>query len=586
MPLILYAYWLFGVVSSYLTHLESEAIGHLYHNLNGANWNCTLNLTQINSSNHYIKDQCGFVFNLSNETIPMLQTVTEIQLTYDVNVIGTLPSSISAFTNLKSLILIDVAIVGTIPDSVCDLPNLYKFLIEDVNFTGALPNCITDAWPNLSIFYLSGTPQLYLDNINGTLGCEWEYLQQFNLDTVDYNGHLSECISTHYLSWFQLAQLPHLSGTLPSNIIYNTTKLEIFALFVLPSLEGTLDDGLTVLIENNQLLSGLAIEHIHIYAPIPDNICNLNNLKELFWLENESKFSYIIPECFGQNFTEMVFFWIGGQSFNGIIPDSICSMNQLLGFFLVETNIGGTIPSCLSNLTDLVFLQIENNMNLKGEIIEFNSNRTQLIVVTNNSLDHSFSDKFILSSYPALQYVALHENNFIDIDISYLLHKLFLYSPKLQLFSVYNNMYIGGTIPDFDKDIYLDSMRIFAAHNCDIYGSLPNHLHFGRNLTNSMILSAITLYNNRLSSEIPAQMMLQSNVTPVIIYGNLLSITDNKEHLKWMNNSLFINTNLYIDQIEQIKHWIVLIFCICLISMLLLQRFYQCYKRNCFKTET
>eukprot|EP01084_Bolivina_argentea_P040995 75640_1 len=571
---VIYGCYLLSITSSYLLPRDFNVINDLYTHLNGNNWLCQLNITQLNNTNKHISDQCGF--NFTNSTI---QTIQKIELSDDENINGTLPSSISNLTNLISLHLENVAIYGSIPNTICNLVHLEVFHIYDTYLEGEIPDCMITNLSNLSTFYLSVMPRLHLNDTGAQLGCYWNNLKTFNLVYINYTGIIPNCISTQYLRWFQLSDLPGLHGTLPSSIIYNTTTLELVSLVWLPALSGTIDDAIFV---NNKLLNAIYMEYIPMISmPIPDVICNLTNLLEFFWYGDANNFRSTIPSCFGQNFEKMLFFLISGSAFYGTIPKSICLMDQLLGFFLLDTYIDGTIPNCVSNFTNLIFIDIEDNMHLKGNIIDFNSNKTQLIVMTNNSFENSFSDKFVLPSYPQLQYVALHENNFADKDISDLLKKLFLYSPLLTAFSVYNNKNIGGTIPDFTHDVYLNFMQIFAVHNCDIYGSLPKRLHFGNNVT----LSAITLYNNRLSSDIPTDLMLQSNVTPVIIYGNLFSITGDKNDIKWMNNSLFINTNLFVDETTQITNWCVLIFCGVIVVFSMLQKLYQCYQSDCFKMQ-
>eukprot|EP01084_Bolivina_argentea_P200702 343172_1 len=577
----------FQRVLSYLERSEINAIYDIYHNLNGPNWNCRLNLSQINNTNLHIPDQCGFYFdsfNDSNDTESVPQFVIKIKLYDDHNINGTIPSSIAQFTHIQEIFLADISLSGSIPSAICTLTDLDQFILEYLDLEGDIPACMMTEL-DLSAFCLDNTPALFMNQTTAELMCNWNNLGLFILVAMNFTASIPHCLATNSLYWLELGELPNLYGSIPHNIIYNTTQLRNFELFYLNNLSGTIND---IIFANNPSLYSVDLEYISISVPIPDIICNLTYLSEFFWSGSSDYFQSTIPSCFGNNFTSLKFFSISGSAFYSTLPESICNMNRrLLGFFLVDTFINGTLPKCLSNFTDLVFLDVENNINLRGEIPHFNSNKTQLLVITNNSLEYSFSDKFTLSGYPNLQYVALHENNFND-DISHLLQKLFIYSPNLKVFSSYNNNNIRGTIPDFKKDVYLDVMQIFATHNCDIYGSLPQKVHFGRNLSDhdTTVVSAITLYNNRLSSDIPPHLMLQSNLTPVVIYGNLLSITNNKNELKWMNNSRFINTNLYVDSTTNIKNWSVLIVCIIIVTILIVQKLYQCYIRSCFKSKT
>ena len=83
----------------------------------------------------------------------------------------------------------------------------------------------------------------------------------------------------------------------------------------------------------------------------------------------------------------------------------------------------------------------------------------------------------------------MNDNNLYDNNITGLLQKLFLHSLNLQFLALFGNTKISGQIPDFDinadrYDVYdsgvvLKRLQYFAAHDCDLYGSLPKNVHIG-----------------------------------------------------------------------------------------------------------
>eukprot|EP01084_Bolivina_argentea_P255663 430136_1 len=280
----------------------------------------------------------------------------------------------------------------------------------------------------------------------------------------------------------------------------------------MPKLSGKIND---TFYKNNQYIYDLTLYNTAISSPISPFICNLTNLKYFIWKNDIiNPVQTELPVCFGLNTNKMELVNIQGANIIGYVTSNMCLMTKLQFWGFKNTSLSGTIPVCMHNLVNLIYVSIVANTNIKGEIFNLTSTNLKMIQMHNNSFSGGLSDKFVLSSYPWLQVVTFNNNNFNENDISVLLKKLFLYSSKLQVLSLYGNTKISGTLPHFEHDVYLNQLQILALHDLDIFGTLPSNVYLGYGLNNdndTNLSSAITLYSNRLSSSIPTNLMDHKN---------------------------------------------------------------------------
>lgn len=67
-----------------------------------------------------------------------------------------------------------------------------------------------------------------------------------------------------------------------------------------------------------------------------------------------------------------------GEQVQGILPESIAEFRQLTSLSMVETHIRGVLPAIMGTMSKLVYLWLDHNPHLGGEIPVTMLNMTQL----------------------------------------------------------------------------------------------------------------------------------------------------------------------------------------------------------------
>eukprot|EP01084_Bolivina_argentea_P259669 438219_1 len=94
-------------------------------------------------------------------------------------------------------------------------------------------------------------------------------------------------------------------------------------------------------------------------------------------------------------------------------------------------------------------------------------------------------------------------------------------------------------------------------HQLDIGGVLPNNVYFGNE---NISLFVISIYDNKLSSNLPKYLINTNKTKPVVLTGNLFTIYNKNDIPKWMIHSNFTDANqLYLDNMSILKNWIITI---------------------------
>ena len=561
-----FLFWIILIVDSYLPDQQLTAIYDFYDSLNGNQWTiCQWNLTFLTISDDLPSYYCGLeidsddVGNDTNDTYHY-HTVIGIYMAdiypSPMNLNGTIPDSIDLLTDLEVFLIYGQPLLsGPIPSSFCDLKEIWRFALWDVNIE-YVPTCV-GANPNLIYFSLWQSRNISISDSIFTTLCSYApnlvYLELSNV--LLFTGEINQCIGNDLLRLENLVfqQLVRLKSTLPSSFS-NFTNLVQLQLIHLPGLYGSLPPGIFI---NNPNLNQIYIEFTNLNGSIP-SICN-NLYTQYIAIWNNHNLIWKIPQCVA-NMTNLIeFIAVGSPTINGKIPE-ICGLQKLQVLYISQTSISGTIPHCLFSLQHLQYIGLNDN-NLNGVMPPLNNSNILSLTLHKNVLEGSISDVLVLTDgYPYLEIITFHANQIYDEDISQSLKLLFLYSHNLQAVTMYGNQYIGGNIPIFEKQVYLDNFHVLAAQNLDIGGRLPNNLYLGANVTEKK--TVIALYNNRLCSDIPMNMVhsnQHNNSKLVIISGNFFSVKSN-DIPNWMKSSKFVSAEqLYLTRFDHIKSWIVLI---------------------------
>jgi len=257
-------------------------------------------------------------------------TCTEEQRIFSIsmvknNLTGTLPSELSALSNLEEINLGQNKLNGTIPSSFSDFSLLKELRLSSNLFHGSIPS---------KIFNLNNLIVLRLENnaLTGTIPTG--ITQSQSLDTIDLSNN-------------------QLSGTIPGNF-NNILRLKgIF--FQSNQLTGTIPETFSRLAPS---LKSLNIESNKLDGKIPITIGDCKRLRDL-WISNNT-LSGTVPSEIGR-MMDLELLNAANNKLTGGIPTEIGQLSRLKSLQFTDNELNGTIPSELGRLKDLTKVDLEVN---------------------------------------------------------------------------------------------------------------------------------------------------------------------------------------------------------------------------------
>ncbi|KAM3714949.1 hypothetical protein ACJW31_01G372100 [Castanea mollissima] len=293
---------------------------------------------------------------LSSE-ISQLSELQTLDLSYNKNITGPLPSSIGNLMNLINVNLIGCSFYGSIPDTIGNLQKLITLSLNNNSFSGHIPTSIGRLsnlyWLDLAENQLEGPLPVSDGNTPG-------------LDMLVKAKHL--LLSSNFLT----GNIPETLGSM--------THLEVIRF-------------------DRNSLSG----------PVPSNLNDLVNVNELYLSNN--MLTGPIPDLTGMN--NLHYVDMSNNSFDEFdFPPWISSLESLTTLMMENTHCQGEVPVNLFSLTNLQTVVLRNNrLNGTLDIGTTYSNQLQLIDLQNNSIESfttrakGYDKKLILVENP------LCENN-------------------------------------------------------------------------------------------------------------------------------------------------------------------------------
>ncbi|XP_040385415.1 leucine-rich repeat receptor protein kinase HPCA1 [Oryza brachyantha] len=299
-------------------------------------------------------------FGLSGTLSGDIQSLTELQyldLSYNKNLRGTLPSTIGTLSKLQNLILVGCSFTGEIPKEIGQLSNLIFLSLNSNKFTGSIP-------PSLG-----GLSKLYwfdLADNQLTGGLPISNLTSPGLDNLTNTKHF------HF-------GMNQLSGSIPSQIFSSNMKLIHLLLDnnkfsgSIPSTLGLLKTLEVLRFDNNAQLTG----------PVPTNFNNLTSLAE-FHLAN-CNLTGPLPDLTGMN--SLSFVDMSNNSFTASdVPSWMTSLLSLTSLYLENLRIGGEVPQRLFSIPSIQTLRLRGNrLNGTLNIADFSS-QLQLVDLRDNAI--------------------------------------------------------------------------------------------------------------------------------------------------------------------------------------------------------
>lgn len=322
-----------------VSQLEFDALVALYNSTNGDSWTDNSNWNISTGTKDDVTND-WFGITVANGH------VTTIQL-YDNNLVGTLPSNIGDFPQLRIITLLNNKLSGSIPAEIGNLTSLTYLHLATNELSGSIP---------ASIGNLSNLSQIYLtqNQLTGSIPVEISNLTNLTRLSLNYNL-LSGTIPTEIGNLTELNNLQlgsnSLTGSIPTSL-GNLTKLESLGLSH-NSLTGTIPSS----IGNLSLLQSLYLYQNNLSGSIPVEIGNLYNLSNLYLSENN--LSGNIPDEL-ENLTSLKNLYLDNNQLTGEIP-SIPYLTEIQRINLEFNQFTGQLPECFQNFTNLKYLFLTNN---------------------------------------------------------------------------------------------------------------------------------------------------------------------------------------------------------------------------------
>jgi Leucine-rich repeat (LRR) protein len=304
-------------------------------------------------------------FTSIDGVIPSAMTLLTKLITLDMmntQLYGSLPNELSKLTNLEALLLATNRFSGTVP-SLANCTRLWFLALNDNEFQGRLPTL--PASVNLTRFD---------DNsFTGPLPTNFPQLTNMKTFTATMNqltGTLPELAAATNLVFLYLSS-NNLTGTIPE--LSTLTALEEL-LLGFNRFNGTIPDlasssALTTLFVQSNALTGTIPSTLGPslgYVIFDTNILtgtlpSFSNYPKLTQLAvNSNKLTGTLPSSYA-SLTSLVTFGFSINRLTGTIPSEYSALTAVKDFNVAENMLEGRLPSALSDMTSLTWLNVRSN---------------------------------------------------------------------------------------------------------------------------------------------------------------------------------------------------------------------------------
>ncbi|CAI5512451.1 unnamed protein product [Closterium sp. Naga37s-1] len=298
------------------------------------------------------------------------------------NFSDSIPSTISGLTSLRMLQLSSNSLTGSLPDTISGLKSLTFLDVSQNNLNGSLPSSLGEM---TTLQHLDAS----VNSLSGMLPTSISTMQSLQLLDLSYNAFSSSLSAAlPYLSSLTTLDLSHnkIQGALLPALA-TMPKLSILKLKA-NSLDGTVPSSLA------PQLSFLDVSSNALVGPLPVSYFRMDNLTYLSFGFNSftgrlpnfgaltklrkldivaNQFSGSLPPTFAPSIVSLE---MHGNSFSGLLPNSLSRLVNLQSLDMARNNISGGVPD-FPRAASLVFLSLINNM-ISGPVSQELRNRAQL----------------------------------------------------------------------------------------------------------------------------------------------------------------------------------------------------------------
>ncbi|CAL5023963.1 unnamed protein product [Urochloa decumbens] len=300
------------------------------------------------------------------------------------------------------------------------------------------------------------------------------------------------------------------SGGIPTHFCNISPSIAVLELCY-NQFSGTVPPGLG----NCSMLTMLNAGHNNINGTLPDELFNATSLQYLSFANND--LHGLLDGARIINLRNLATLDLGGNSFSGMIPDSIGQLKRLEELHLDHNNMYGELPSTLSNCKNLITIDLKSN-NFRGELNKLNFSNLQnlktLDLMMNNfsgTIPESIyscrdltalrlsSNKFHgqlsegLSNLKSLSFLSLTNNSLTNIANAL---QILRGSENLTTLLIAHN-FMNETMPDDDSIDGFQNLQVISLSCCSLLGKIPHWMSKLRNL------EMLFLENNQLTGPIP-----------------------------------------------------------------------------------
>ncbi|KAK8468840.1 hypothetical protein PHAVU_006G133400 [Phaseolus vulgaris] len=290
--------------------------------------------------------------------IGLLSELLILDLSYNRNLTGPLPSNIGNLRKLRNLLLISCGFTGPIPATIGNLERLVFLSLNSNRFSGPIPAAIG----NLSNLYWLDLAE---NQLEGPIPIS--------------NGTTPGLDMMHHTKHFHFGR-NKLSGDIPAQLFSSEMSL-IHVLFETNRFTGSIPSTLGLV----KSLEVVRFDDNFFSGSLPQNISNLTSVRELFLSKN--RLSGSLPDLTGMN--SLSYLDVSNNSFDpSNFPSWLSTLSALTTIMMEDTKLEGAIPVSLFNLQQLQTVVLKNNkLNGTLDIGTFISNQLDLLDLQLNYIE-------------------------------------------------------------------------------------------------------------------------------------------------------------------------------------------------------
>ncbi|KAK4352962.1 hypothetical protein RND71_028480 [Anisodus tanguticus] len=424
--------------------------------------------------------------------ISSLSNLMSLQLS-NCNISGRIPTGqLLNLTNLSTLEMSSNILTSTIPDMLSNLTTLSALDFSGNDLDGQIPYL-----PELEKLSVSSNPAMTIDLVS-MFSVTWLKLTCLDLSFTRVGGMIPPTLSKSTSLTIFRADGCSIQGSIPSSIM----KLKKLSTLMLNdnNITGQLPVSMSSLIS----LQYLSLFQNRLQGYIPISICQIPSLEylNLQWNDLTGR----LPPCILQ-LPKLSYLFVQKNNLNGNMPLSLFQKSRL-----DQISFGASGLSIEIDGKDQPFVQTFQPMileftscNMRGEIPDYFSNLTSLVILNlaNNSLSGSIPHW--LFNLPALSVLDLSMNNFKGVIPPMIQLKS---SPFPTIINLARNN-LQGPIPS-----KLENVNVIDLSLNNFIGSIPTQIGEVHGIR------SISLSGNKIHGPIPESFCQSTNVLQVLDLSN------------------------------------------------------------------